>query len=515
MQGKYHATDMDGKCLMIVNLLLLLLLLSLSISDCSNSISISNSNSNIKRIDVVSRITKWLGVTAVTPSLGTSRDRQHEHNDYKWCEYEKDMDGNTRIGSRYRRRRLIPPSLLFLLSSLSLPSKGSASPLNPQTISLSGPFFQGWLMRTVDHRVNTSFILIVGSFANNSKKRKLNHKQNDRDRVDQERQEYDEHYIFCGVCMADGTSRHFHALPRSEDVTITGGKTSSLSLPFPHENELNITWDAKGYGKFEFNTNECNAFFHFEDNEDDGTLLDLRMKVVGREPWNRGNSLAGPEGWLGYTTLLPCHYYVHTTCSNCEYDLIYTKRRGKREVVTSSTGLTHMEGNYGTFFPKGWTWAQGVSAPSSASSSESFSLVGGLFVIGGIQPVNWVIYIRAQDKHWEFRTTGGSQIKYRVSSSSGSVEVNATTPFRNQRLHMTIRSKNASPVDFSPAIYIPTAEGFSNKPGCRETYTAFATATIYDSQDAIVKEMTFDLSALEFGGSFQGVDLEATRTLID
>ena len=30
-----------------------------------------------------------------------------------------------------------------------------------------------------------------------------------------------------------------------------------------------------------------------------------------------------------------------------------------------------------------------------------------------------------------------------------------------------------------------------------------------------MKEMTFDLSALEFGGSFQGVDLEATRTLID
>ena len=110
--------------------------------------------------------------------------------------------------------------------------------------------------------------------------------------------EYDEHYIFCGVCMADGTSRHFHALPRAEDVTITGGKTSSLSLPFPHENELNITWDAKGYGKFEFNTDECNACFHFEDNEDDGAFLDLRMKVVGREPWSRGNSLAGPEGWL-------------------------------------------------------------------------------------------------------------------------------------------------------------------------------------------------------------------------
>ena len=28
---------------------------------------------------------------------------------------------------------------------------------------------------------------------------------------------------------------------------------------------------------------------------------------------------------------------------------------------------------------------------------------------------------------------------------------------------MTIRSKNASPVDFS-LLYIPTAEGFSNKP---------------------------------------------------
>ena len=464
-----------------------------------------NSGLHPRKIGISSNLKRVLGLAPlVSPDIIKNLYRVEDSVSDESNNIYRDVS----VGSKERTRGWLPPVILFLFSGSSVLPAG-ASPLNPQTISLSGPFFQGWLLRTVDHRVNASFILIVGSFARSSSRAP----QRTDERVDTKWHTYDEHYIFCGLCTADGTSRHFHSLPRSEDVVITGGRPSSLSLAFSHEKELNITWSAKGYGKFEFNSVECKAEFHFKDQED-GTL-DIAMKATDRKPWSEKNSLAGPEGWLGYTSLLPCHYFVHTTSSICEYKIITKNRNNCEKKLKSSTGLTHVEGNYGTFFPQGWTWAQGISASSSSTFSESFSLVGGLFVIGGIQPINWVIYVRSGSERWEFRTTGGSQIKYRVSSSTGTVEVNATTPFRNQRLHMKIYSKHSSPADFSPAIYIPTANGFSNQPGCRETYTATAEATLYDSQDKIVKKIRFDLSALEFGGSFQGVDLEATRALID
>lgn len=37
---------------------------------------------------------------------------------------------------------------------------------------------------------------------------------------------------------------------------------------------------------------------------------------------------------------------------------------------------------------------------------------------------------------------------------------------------------------FGPAIYVPTAEGFSNAPGCVESYAATATFRLYTKGDA-------------------------------
>ena len=45
-----------------------------------------------------------------------------------------------------------------------------------------------------------------------------------------------------------------HALPAVDTVQITGGRPSSIAN-FQMESNLNITWKAKGIGKFEFNVN--------------------------------------------------------------------------------------------------------------------------------------------------------------------------------------------------------------------------------------------------------------------
>ena len=51
--------------------------------------------------------------------------------------------------------------LLLFIFSTSTCDVANASPLNKQLISVRGPFFQGWLLRMIDHSKLTSFIFII------------------------------------------------------------------------------------------------------------------------------------------------------------------------------------------------------------------------------------------------------------------------------------------------------------------------------------------------------------------
>lgn len=193
-----------------------------------------------------------------------------------------------------RGRGAFIPTLLFLFA---FADGAAASPLNPQAISISGPFFQGWLFRTVDHTRNGSVILIVGSFA-----RGKNRLGFERHRT------YDEHYIFCGVDFP-GSCYHAHALPAADSVVVTGGGVASV-LPFQRESQSNITWEAKGLGAVRLRGESYSANFKLGD-------LHVELDGKGRRPW-APNTRKGPEGWLGYTSLLPCHYFVHSVGSLCK-----------------------------------------------------------------------------------------------------------------------------------------------------------------------------------------------------
>lgn len=130
-------------------------------------------------------------------------------------------------------------------------------------------------------------------------------------------------------------------------------------------------------------------------------------------------------------------------------------------------------------------------------------------MIGGLYPLSWVVYLRSGDSQWMFRTTDLSDVRYSVNAHKGLVEVNSSSTLRNQKLSLRIQSK--VPISgFSAKVYIPTPLGFSNTPGCVETYTACATATVteYDPGAGVYVEKftgSFPLTALEFGGDFQNV----------
>jgi hypothetical protein len=383
----------------------------------------------------------------------------------------------------------ITPILLFFLGISSC----NASPLNPQPIALRGPFFQGWLVRTTDHTKQRSFIFIVGSFSSSGSAK------------------YDEHYLFCGVETPEGT-QHFEAFPEAVSVTISG---SPRSLPFPlesspFEQNMNITWSAQGLGHFRFSDEECVGDFKLEG-------CHLKFCAKNRLPWsNRNTHSEGPEGKLGYVPhLLPCHYFVHSVGSKCRYSLQLPSdpARGISGRRYEGDGFAHIEGNHGTNFPKGWVWSEAI-APENAGS---FSLTGGMFEIGPISPVNFIFFLRIRGKVRIFRTTELDKIAYDIKSAEGIVSVTAESFWGEMKVELRIMSRIR---DFrgccGPPVYIPTPNGFTNKPGALETYTAEATAVCFDrdrrnNEWIETDRMKFPLTALEFGGCFQNIVLSTGR----
>jgi hypothetical protein len=400
---------------------------------------------------------------------------------------------------------VIPPILLFLFSV----SKCEASALNPQKIAIRGPFFQGWLVRTIDHINLRSFILIIGSFSSKGSNK------------------YDEHYIFCGIETEDQGTLQYEAFPSPESVIITG---SPPNIPFPVPNmkspfsqNMNITWSANDIGKFNFNQEECSADFKLGGSH-------IKFSSKNRIPWSLTHThSAGPEGWLGYTSLLPCHYFVHSVGSECTYSLkvpscnkdttckIVDNNQGNDDntinnpMTTEYTGkgYTHIEGNHGSFFPNGWVWSQAILPDNKAS----FGLTGGKFEIGVLEPMTFILFVRRGDKRTIFRTTGLDNIRYTVDGIDGFVNITAYSLGGMDRVNLIIKPKSSiSKGSFGSPLYIPTATGFTNRPGCIETYTAVANIIVseydYQNQSYVEKDrIEFPLTALEFGGSFQGIKL--------
>jgi hypothetical protein len=441
--------------------------------------------------------------------------------------------------------RKLPAIALMIFSTSTV----NSSPLDQQEVAVSGPFFQGWLIRGVDHDQNTSFITIAGSFSG----RNTN--------------QYTENYLF-GAVSSPLFCTH-------EEVLLPAGSVHIIrnSLAVTSEQPLNIVWDAGMHGRLTFRGDACSGILNVNGR------LQMQFNVSNRLPWRPPSSVAlpiqfnvagestvdcarlydyndGPEGWLGLCAkLLPCHYFVHSVGSHCHYKITVPDTSGHRQPVwrrfgsfmrsnralsTNSGGVTalhvsisgqgyaHIEGNHGTCFPGGWLWSQGI-APDNKGS---FSLALGKFSIAGLTPTTCVLYVRRRNgRVLVFRTIDLARVHYATDRFTGAVNLNATSLFGGHRLAMTIRPMGNASTAFRTRLQVPTATGFSNRPGCLETYTATATikiAGLSDASTAPVVMLTpdatqivnhaercavdeevyeFPLTALEYGGTFIGQHL--------
>lgn len=381
-------------------------------------------------------------------------------------------------------------AVLFLISFSWIPRcicifGGQSSPLRVQKIRYLEPFFQGWLFRTIDPKKNVSLIAIVGSY---STKRSLH---------------YTSHFLY--GCVQNGKER-------KQISKFIDNIQQNYS-----ERENSVLWEHPDYGNILLNSTMCSFNMTFPEW---GTL---KMKSEFRVPWSkRDSNRNGPEGWLGYTNLLPCHYFVHSMGSHCEYSYVPPKKTlspfsplthlTTQPQPLSGQGLAHIEGNHGSFFPEGWIWSQGIIY----DGNSSFCLVAGKFAIGPFTPLNLIMNIRLNDDNYVFRTTDLDRFRYDINGVNGTVAINATSLFGLTKVSVVIAAPTSvsSSVGFGEPIAIPTYSGFSSDPGARETYSAMAAVTLfrwsfkkfaYDK----VSSAIFPLSALEFGGSFQNVTVRS------
>jgi hypothetical protein len=162
--------------------------------------------------------------------------------------------------------------------------------------------------------------------------------------------------------------------------------------------------------------------------------------------------------------------------------------------MLAGRGFSHMECNYGNFFPRGWVWSQAIAPGNQAS----FSLVIGKILVGPFEPLIATFYLRRRSgKTVTFRTTDLDRVRYVLDGVRKVARLELGSPFIRARAAVHIAAREPS----FHEVFVPTPQGMSNAPGCEETYTALATVT-YEDGEGVKESYSFPLTAFEFGGSF-------------
>lgn len=244
-----------------------------------------------------------------------------------------------RAEALWRRSGRRPPrsAQRGMLAAASLPFE--PQPLPPWRRQ----WFEGWFVRLVDHAARVSIALILGSMRLPRKEPALHG--------------FHEHLLVLAYQL-EGEHATLHTVIPGEHAALHGG---GAALPSVRGPPPRFAWTSPA-GLIAGSGDEL-----FADVTVGGARLVANVSAP-RVPWDpRAPHTAGPEGWLGRTGLLPCHYYVHSFASPTRYEL----RRGRRR--TRGTASAHVERNYGDAFPRGWVWAQ-ASAPAPRAVQVQRSL---------------------------------------------------------------------------------------------------------------------------------------------
>ena len=332
--------------------------------------------------------------------------------------------------------------------------------LSVQKLYNTSSSFQGWLLRSIDHDHSLSFMVIIGAYSPKFSRA------------------YSQHYIYLSVHTPEGFF-YAHKVLSPGDISIS--ETSAT--------ELSLLWKSQRHGVIMLTPSMCRV---------NVTVDGLRIESNSTSSlhWAEDSALSnGPEGWLGRTCLLPCKYFVHSLGSPTDYVLTIKNKSSPKQL--SGHALTHIEGNSGNSFPRGWIWSQGMDK----LAKHSVLIVGGIFSVGPVEIKSWVISIRIPDKSpLTFRTTDLHKIQYYCDPSAGFIDVTAQS--RQYKVNVFIESNMSASQFESPTVFTPSADGFNQNLNCRETFTAIAKVKVVNKDNIVGGNVSFEVpfTALEFGG---------------
>jgi hypothetical protein len=375
-------------------------------------------------------------------------------------------------------------------------------PMNKQSIPFFTPFFQGWLIRTIDPIKEVSCVAIVGSFSPSMSAY------------------YQQHYIFTAVNVKGSTYVH-EEFPDPKHVIVKNLERSST----------NFIWQSEQFGYFHISDGHAQVHFRFPQ-------LEIYLSAAERMPWADSSTafFDGPEGWLGKTSFLPSRYNVHSIGSSTDYNITVTppKLASSKKLFRSSSssappsiqflgsGFSHIEGNYGNSFPEGWIWSQGIGKDNNIS----FSFISAKTTILGVSSMGTCLFFRKPSgDRIIFRSIDLDHFDYQFDGIQKTIIVEAKSFLKQRTMKLVVDYPNQQPLKpkksyfFSSAavapsnsptdhsknwhrVYTPTEQGFQKAPGCEEHYHMTAKIILTDERTKEVEEFHIPMSALEFGGEF-------------
>jgi len=370
----------------------------------------------------------------------------------------------------------------------------SASDFDPHSLPATGPYFEGWFSRVTDHMVNRSAALIFGVFQPAGRTAPTQ--------------------VWAAVLVQGA------GIPGGGTVTrqVLRDATARLNIsrhghPVTHEPVPTAPVS------FEFRSPSLTLLADGDRVSFDATIdgLTLRATTTHRLPWSSAKPDGpGPEGWLARLhALLPCHYYVQSLGSDAEYEI-----RGSAVEGGSlyGRGVAHLEANYGRSFPDAWIWSQSVRGSREGGArdgareggeAEAALLLAHMEIgLGPLRINQSIVTLRVKDAdgglELTFRQADLDYIHLESEACAGSLRLHASSPTLPavppaRELHATI---SAPPSTFSEPLYFPTTTGFSNRPGCVESYAAIASVRAY-AHGTLLRTVQIELGALEFGGRWR------------
>jgi len=350
-----------------------------------------------------------------------------------------------------------------------------ASENDPHLPDSPGPWFEGWYTRVTDVGSSRSVAVIVASH--------LPKGVNYTPGMDLPG------YVNVLIGEGDGEpTRSFTAFPDQSMALVNGQPVSQDPVPGV---PTHFEWIATGPQAFGTVT-EDSVEISIPD------VVDINIQTTNRIPWDLGDPLAGPEGFLTGIPL-PLHWYIQSLGSDAQYE--YTLYGDGGPETFRGTGYAHLEKNWQKEFPIGWVWAEGIAEDNEAQFVASIAMVDlGNNVI--IDP--WIVGYRAPGVSWNFQFfIPGSVATTEMDPCAGTFYMKLRDPFRT-----LIFDASAPPGSFGD-VSIPTEDGFiTQKGGESFTATVEVTASWHIPLGALsetefpIDERVFHNAVLEFGNGF-------------